>query len=209
LCGKASLGWDFIASTPNSEMSFQTTGDLCMAATNMVVAFQHPNPTPAKICCSACGVSADAACDCGALRNPEKSDRAIAAEIGVGNKTVSRARRTVSRATVAARVGLDDKARRTPARKAKKKITAAIAVHEHHAAHRDKLDAEATEIIARLRQTLADNEDVMTLCNYIEWYIAGSPLEPDWVCGDLRIWRRTYRPPVERPDETPRSSNRQ
>ena len=121
LCGKASLGWDFIASTPNSEMSFQTTGDLCMAATNMVVAFQHPNPTPAKICCSACGVSADAACDCGALRNPEKSDRAIAAEIGVGNKTVSRARRTVSRDTVAARVGLDDKARRTPARKAKKK----------------------------------------------------------------------------------------
>jgi hypothetical protein len=126
LCGKASLGWDFIASTPNSEMSFQTTGDLCMAATNMVVAFQQPNPTPAKICCSACGVSADAACDCGApylpvgqraaeaiARNPEKSDRAIAAEIGVGNKTVSRARRTVSRDTVAARVGLDGKARRT------------------------------------------------------------------------------------------------
>jgi hypothetical protein len=115
----------------------------------------------------------------------------------------------VSRDTVAARVGLDGKARRTPARKAKKKSPAAIAVHEHHAAHRDKLDAEATEIIARLRQTLADNEDVMTLCNYIEWYIAVSPLEPDWVCGDLRFWRRTYRPPVERPDETPRSSNRQ
>ena len=115
----------------------------------------------------------------------------------------------MSRDTVAARVGLDGKARRTPARKAKKKSPAAIAVHEHHAAHRDKLDAEATEIIARLRQTLADNEDVLTLCNYIEWYIAGSPLEPDWVCGDLRIWRRTYRPPVERPDETPRSSNRQ
>jgi hypothetical protein len=67
-----------------------------------------------------------------------------------------------------------------PGPEGQEEITAAIAVHEHHAAHRDKLDAEATEIIARLRQTLADNEDVMTLCNYIEWYIAGSPLEPDW-----------------------------
>ena len=48
LCGKASLGWDFIASTPNSEMSFQTTGDLCMAATNMVVAFHNLTQPPLK-----------------------------------------------------------------------------------------------------------------------------------------------------------------
>jgi tricorn protease-like protein len=45
--------------------------------------------------------------------NPEKSDRAIAAEIGVGNKTVSRAREriTVSGDTVAKRIGRDGRAR--------------------------------------------------------------------------------------------------
>ena len=45
--------------------------------------------------------------------SPEKSDRAIAAELGVGNKTVSRARAkaTVSPDTVG-RVGLDGKERR-------------------------------------------------------------------------------------------------
>ena len=51
---------------------------------------------------------------------PQKSDRAIAKQIGVGNKTVSRARATVSGDTVEKRVGLDGKARRQPAKKASK-----------------------------------------------------------------------------------------
>jgi hypothetical protein len=42
------------------------------------------------------------------------SDRAIAGMIGVGNKTVSRARATVSDDTVAVRTGLDGKERRVP-----------------------------------------------------------------------------------------------
>jgi hypothetical protein len=45
---------------------------------------------------------------------PEKSDRAIAAELGVGDATVSRARRTVSGDTVERRIGKDGKARRVP-----------------------------------------------------------------------------------------------
>jgi hypothetical protein len=81
--------------------------------------------------CSECGAAGIAACDCGApympasaraakaiAANPEKSDRAIAAELGIGNKTVSRARTTVSDDTVA-RIGLDGKVRKMPQRKTK------------------------------------------------------------------------------------------
>lgn len=81
--------------------------------------------------CSACGI--DAACNCGAplmskaqraaeaiAATPHKSDRAIAEELGIGNATVSRARRdaTVSDDTVDGepRVGLDGKTRRMPQR---------------------------------------------------------------------------------------------
>jgi hypothetical protein len=82
--------------------------------------------------CSECGVEAAAACDCGApyvpagvaaanavAAHPEKSDRAIAAEIGVSDKTVGRARRTTADySAVDTRVGLDGKARKRAAKKA-------------------------------------------------------------------------------------------
>lgn len=200
-----------------------------MTATNISAKSIQPPPSlgvspTAKICCSACGVSADAACDCGAPylpagerakqaieANPQKSDRAIAAELGIGNKTVSRARQqsTVSRDTVrqSKRIGKDGKERRVPVReaitKASKKLSAAaIEVHRAHDAYRDQRDAEAAQVIARLRETLADSEDVMALCDYIEWHVNGSPVEP--TCGtDFRIWRITYRPVVQKPDQTP------
>jgi hypothetical protein len=60
-----------------------------------------------QIQCPECGVCADAACDCGVAyvtagtraaaavsKEPEKSDRAIASEIGVDHKTVGSARRS-------------------------------------------------------------------------------------------------------------------
>lgn len=103
-----------------------------------------PLRRPARIECSACGATRDAACDCGAsyvpagtraaqalAKNPEKSDRAIAAEIGVSTPTVGRARKaTVTKVTVdepcgtatapcvvaETRLGKDGKVRRLPQR---------------------------------------------------------------------------------------------
>jgi hypothetical protein len=80
-----------------------------------------------RMACSQCGAEANASCNCGvsyipkALRaaeaiaaNPEKSDRAIAADIGVSPMTVNRARATVPDVTVEERIGLDGKTRRMP-----------------------------------------------------------------------------------------------
>jgi hypothetical protein len=85
----------------------------------------------ARLECSSCGASADASCNCGApyvpagMRaaaaieaNPDKSDRAIATDLGVGKDTVRRARKpTGARAPVdAKRRGKDGKLRRMPVR---------------------------------------------------------------------------------------------
>jgi hypothetical protein len=78
--------------------------------------------------CSACGAEGQGSCDCGApyLRpaeraanaiaaNPEKSDRAIAAEIGVDHKTVGKVRSaTGDNSPVEPRVGRDGKKRKQP-----------------------------------------------------------------------------------------------
>jgi hypothetical protein len=80
-----------------------------------------------RMVCTGCGAEANASCNCGkpyvpkAARaaqavkaNPEKSDRAIAEEIGVSPMTVNRARATVPDVTVDERIGLDGKTRRMP-----------------------------------------------------------------------------------------------
>ena len=83
-----------------------------------------------RMVCTGCGAEANASCNCGvayqpksiraaeAIRaNPEKSDRALAADLGIGHATVSRARETVSSETVdSPRIGLDRKTRRLPVR---------------------------------------------------------------------------------------------
>jgi hypothetical protein len=74
--------------------------------TATVIKLPEPQQRAAlKMQCSACGVTADAACDCGApyqpvsaraaqaiAENPEKSNRAIAAELGVSKDSVRKAR---------------------------------------------------------------------------------------------------------------------
>jgi hypothetical protein len=82
-----------------------------------------------RMVCTACGAEANASCACGKpympakqraadaiAANPQKSNRAIADEIGVSEPTVRRARdATASPDAVDVRVGLDGKTRRMPA----------------------------------------------------------------------------------------------
>lgn len=87
-------------------------------------------PVAAKLECSSCGAKADASCNCGApyvpageraaaavAANPEKSDRAIAAELGVGSNTVRRAREATAPHGAVERIGLDGKVRKLPTRR--------------------------------------------------------------------------------------------
>jgi hypothetical protein len=83
------------------------------------------------LACSKCFATTEVKCDCGVAYiyvpageraqqavadNPEKSDRAIAAEVGVNAETVRRARKrsTAANAAVEKRVGKDGKKRRLP-----------------------------------------------------------------------------------------------
>jgi hypothetical protein len=72
---------------------------------NTVLKFET-KPKAVVIRCEACGATADAACSCGAAyvpvvecaakavaATPQKSDRAIAAQLGIDHKTVAKARR--------------------------------------------------------------------------------------------------------------------
>jgi hypothetical protein len=84
-----------------------------------------------RLACSACGAEANASCNCGkpylprqraaeaVAAHPEKSDRAIAEEIGVSHQTVARARdATGPHGPVdEARTGRDGKTRKLPSYK--------------------------------------------------------------------------------------------
>ena len=81
-----------------------------------------------RLTCSACGVEANASCNCGkpylpreraaeaVAAHPEKSNRAIADEIGTSEATVRRARDATASGDAVAepRIGRDGKARRLP-----------------------------------------------------------------------------------------------
>ena len=106
--------------------------------------FTHQRPEPQtpstdpvdhpaiRYVCPSCGV--DAGCNCAVapitraeyalLKNPDKSDRAIAAEIGVAPNTVKKARKSTAHGcAVEKRTGLDGKVRKVPMKAA---TTAAI-----------------------------------------------------------------------------------
>jgi hypothetical protein len=82
-----------------------------------------------RLACSACGAEANASCDCGkpyvpklqraaeaVAEHPEKSNRAIADDIGVDEKTVRQARSSTAdySAVDEPRTGKDGKTRRLP-----------------------------------------------------------------------------------------------
>ena len=108
------------------------------AAQETVVKF----PIKTKLVCSACGAPGEGSCRCGAAyvtpgeraeaavkANPEKSDRAIAADLGVGSNTVRRARQktTAPDGAVEKRTGRDGKKRKAPKRHDKADEVAALA----------------------------------------------------------------------------------
>jgi hypothetical protein len=88
-----------------------------------VITMPRPAAAARQIGCWSCGATTDAACDCGVAyvpagqraadavaANPEKTDRAIAAEIGVDHKTVGAARKLVGEhSPPEKRVGKDGK----------------------------------------------------------------------------------------------------
>jgi hypothetical protein len=96
------------------------------------VDISRPKPTYqisiVRLQCSACGAEANASCNCGkpyvpakqraadaVAAHPEKSNRAIAAEVGVDEKTVRQARdSTADYSAVEERTGLDGKKRKLP-----------------------------------------------------------------------------------------------
>jgi hypothetical protein len=80
-----------------------------------------------RMVCTSCGSEANASCTCGVsyapksaraaeaiAKNPEKSDRAIADEIGVSQPTVSRARKRTDTDVSVPRTGKDGKTRKMP-----------------------------------------------------------------------------------------------
>src|SRR3972149_1037285 len=84
-----------------------------------------------RLSCTACGAEANASCDCGkpyvparqrakeAIEaNPQKSNRAIAADEGIALGTVNNARNELTEqgGSVEPRIGLDGKVRRLPVR---------------------------------------------------------------------------------------------
>jgi hypothetical protein len=94
-----------------------------------VIQIQRPHKRLA-LSCTKCGAAAEATCDCGSpyvpareraakavAENPQKSNRAIADEVGVSYETVRRARETTDTpVSVDERIGLDGKVRRLPVR---------------------------------------------------------------------------------------------
>lgn len=127
-----------------------------------------------RLACSACGAEANASCNCGkpyipakqraveaVKANPQKSDRAIAADIGVAPNTVRAARDTTAQSCAVdePRVGLDGKIRKLPELKrdtdaGPKNLRNALlmnaAISEMHAVYHGPVDAE---IIRACRQT--------------------------------------------------------
>jgi hypothetical protein len=159
--------------------------------------------------CSACGAAGYAACDCGApylpaatraakaiAENPNKSDRAIAAEIGVSDRTVNRARNaTATHDAVETRIGLDGKARKQPAMKAAAKSEPETEQPRRRTRLERELDAGAFN---RLRDEQAHNEDLAEKLRMAEIKIAGLESEVE----ELKIGNARLRAELEAKQET-------
>ena len=118
---------------PATPLEVYRDGVLCLRVRSLAEGVDRTSKRPsiAQLACSECGATTNAACNCGKpyvpagaraaealAQNPEKSDRAIAAEIGVHHSTVNEVRKksTVGNPTVP-RKGKDGKTRKLPAKR--------------------------------------------------------------------------------------------
>lgn len=148
------------------------------AVAGSVVEFR-PRAAATRLRCSSCGADGSGSCDCGApylpagkraeeaiAASPEKSDRAIAEEIGVDHKTVSKARkRTGDQSPVAKRTGRDGKKRKAPKTKAKaataRKAPVADAPENRRVNHiTSVIDDAVTDYVEQFNAWLAANPNL-------------------------------------------------
>jgi len=129
---------------------------------------QHP---AIRLVCPQCGTQAG--CSCGVapidraayalLKNPEKSDRAIAAEVGVDHKTVGKARRATGESSpIEQRVGRDGKIRKVARAKEcviEMSFSVALSLIGNHAAARWYRERKAE--VNKLRRKLLRAERLL------------------------------------------------
>jgi hypothetical protein len=117
--------------------------------------------------CSKCGATTDAICECGVgyvpaheyaakalAANPEKSDRAIAAELGIDHKTVAKQRKLTGENSPV-RIGRDRKARRVPKPKSPKPQPLNIALSA--LTQIEQLVGDMTSAIGKVRSDVFDS----------------------------------------------------
>jgi hypothetical protein len=128
-----------------------------------------------RMVCTACGAEASASCNCGvsyapksaraaeAIKaNPEKSDRAIAAEIGVSHTTVQEAREATGNHLPVERTGLDGKTRKLPERKSiKQEAPPDNEPEEDVVAELDSIRKDYVDLLVRVNK-LKDRNSILT-----------------------------------------------
>ena len=140
-----------------------------------------------RMVCTGCGAEANASCNCGVSyqpksvraadaiqANPQKSDRAIAADLGVSHQTVARARDSTGPYGPVERTGLDGKVRRLPIRETEPEddIEADIEPDNYHTAYLLRADQArqfavysgpvTTEIVAMAREVATAWQNLAT-----------------------------------------------
>ena len=164
--------------------------------TNTVVKFERPVPSRQRLVCSGCGAPGKGSCDCGVTylpaqraadaiaKNPTKSNRAIADELGVSDMTVGRARKksTATGVAVDRRTGKDGKTRKMP-KKPETVVIGGLPLSPTKAKQIERANAKLSTMAMRDQinsfiKQLTTFEDDFTL-RLIAWREANPKIEAD------------------------------
>jgi hypothetical protein len=132
------------------------------------------------LCCIKCGEQAKSACNCGVgyvpahvfaasavAKNPEKSDRAIAAEIGVSDKTVAKARKSGADKSAPKRIGRNGKKQSATKKLSNAHIATANLLVTEFDAVLAKLKKFSTKPLDRLVRTKHAPHDLEGLASFL------------------------------------------